>query len=130
MPEFSLPKHFVPLHLPGLEPDAIPPNYKEQQFTDSTPPSLWFDAVDTYGRRGYVADPTLLQKSVRKWHAKMTTQHIPPTGIDCRNTNHICLMNLMKQCSNSAHSFLSTSCKLLLVQTLIKVEIIMVLVLM
>jgi hypothetical protein len=75
VPEFSLQKHFVPLPLPGLEPDAIPPNYKEQQFTDSTPPSLWFDAVDTYGRRGYVADPTLLQKSVRKWHANHNTTH-------------------------------------------------------
>ncbi|KAK1741065.1 hypothetical protein QTG54_008317 [Skeletonema marinoi] len=67
-PEISPLDHFVPLPLPAEVPDWIPPNFHEWNYTNSTPPSVWFDALDTYGRRGYVADPTLLRKSVLQWH--------------------------------------------------------------
>ena len=68
VPEISPLDHFVPLPLPAEVPDYIPPDFHKWNCTNSTPPSVWFDALDTYGNRGHVADPTLLRKSVLQWH--------------------------------------------------------------
>jgi hypothetical protein len=72
VPEISPLDLFVPLPLPSEVPDSIPSNFRVQEqatySTNSTPPSIWFDALDTRGHRGYVADPTLLRRSVLQWH--------------------------------------------------------------
>lgn len=57
-PETSLPEHFVPL--PWDPPDSLMPNRTES--------NIWFDAIDTNGNRGYVADPTLFRRLVLQWH--------------------------------------------------------------
>lgn len=58
-PEASLPEHHAPLEWDL--PQDIPENYTE---------GVYFDAVDTRGRRGYVADPTLLRRLVLRWHRR------------------------------------------------------------
>lgn len=69
VPEISPLELFVPLPLPSEVPDSIPPNFRfQEQATNSTLPSIWFDALDTRGHRGYVADPTLLRRLVLQWH--------------------------------------------------------------
>ncbi len=72
VPEISPLDLFVPLPLPSKVPDSIPANFRVQEQAtnskNSTPPSIWFDALDTRGHRGYVADPTLLRRSVLQWH--------------------------------------------------------------
>ena len=67
-PEESLPEHHVPL--PWDYPDSITPNHAESNVTNSTPSTIWFDAVDTNGNRGYVADPTLFRRLVLQWHSQ------------------------------------------------------------
>jgi len=70
-PEASLPEHHAPL--PWDPPDSIlSAYYTESNVTNSTPSSVWFDAVDTNGNRGYVADPTLFRRSVLQWHSQHT----------------------------------------------------------
>lgn len=72
VPEISPLDLFVPLPLPSEVPDSIPSNFQFQEqarnSTNSTLSSIWFDALDTHGHRGYVADPTLLRRSVLQWH--------------------------------------------------------------
>jgi hypothetical protein len=69
-PEISPLDLFVPLPRSSEVPDSIPSNFQfqERNSANSTPPSIWFDALDTLGRRGYVADPTLLRRLVIQWH--------------------------------------------------------------
>jgi len=47
IPEESLPKHHTALPLNG---------------------TIYFDAIDTRGNTGYIADPTLFRRSVLEWH--------------------------------------------------------------
>jgi len=47
IPEESLPKHHISLPLNG---------------------TIYFDAIDTQGNRGYIADPTLFRRLVLQWH--------------------------------------------------------------
>jgi len=70
IPEISPLDLFVPLPLSSEVTDSIPSNFQfqERNSANSTPPSIWFDALDTLGHTGYVADPTLLRRSVIKWY--------------------------------------------------------------
>jgi len=56
-PEASLPEHHV--SLPWDPPDSLTSNNQTE---------IWFDAIDTNGNRGYVADPTLFRRLVLQWH--------------------------------------------------------------
>lgn len=49
IPEESLPKHHISLPLNG---------------------TIYFDAIDTQGNTGYIADPTLFRRSVLEWHGQ------------------------------------------------------------
>ena len=70
IPEISPLDLFVPLPLSLEVTDSIPSNFQfqERNSANSTPPSIWFDALDTLGHTGYVADPTLSRRSVIQWH--------------------------------------------------------------
>eukprot|EP00986_Skeletonema_menzelii_P020782 scaffold32299_cov171-Skeletonema_menzelii.AAC.4 len=87
VPEISPLDHFVPLPLPAEVPDWIPPNFHEWNSTNSTPPSVWFDALDHMATEDML--PTL-HCSENQCYSGTRIILVLPIGIDCKDINRIC----------------------------------------